>query len=203
MRQHDGPVAFRHARVSQIEIMLCGHYNRKYGAPGPVRNPPGTHLFQKRIIIYYYIRATSGITIGREHFFRESGRVSIDLWILTRAPDPSSARFSFIFSSSPLPFIHWSLADHKNFACWLIRSLRFLRNSSAGPRAEPGDAARFWWKRASSWRNCRTGAFDFADRILSLFFSFCNLCSSNFYHNAKKRTCLVYHRVRVLKRTRF
>lgn len=47
--------AFRHVRVSQIEIMLCGHYNRKYGAAlVRVRYLYAVRLFQKRIIIYYY-----------------------------------------------------------------------------------------------------------------------------------------------------
>jgi len=34
--------------------MLCGHYNRKYGAAlARVRYLHAVHLFQKRIIIYY------------------------------------------------------------------------------------------------------------------------------------------------------
>jgi len=46
--------AFRHVRVSQIEIMLCGHYNRKYGAAlARARYLHAVRLFQKRIIIYY------------------------------------------------------------------------------------------------------------------------------------------------------
>lgn len=49
MRRHDSSPAFRHVRVSQIEIMLCGHYNRKYGAARySVRYPHAVHLYFKR-----------------------------------------------------------------------------------------------------------------------------------------------------------
>lgn len=108
MRQHDGPVAFRHARVSQIEIMLCGHYNRKYGAPGPVRNPPGTHLFQKRIIIYYYTGYERNN--NRPRAFLPRIRSSFDRSLNTYASlDPPHPHVFLLFylssspSSSPAP----------------------------------------------------------------------------------------------------
>lgn len=113
MRQHDGPLAFRHARVSQIEIMLCGHYNRKYGAPGPVRNPPGTHLFQKRIIIYYYTGYERNNNRPRAALPRT--RSSFDRSLNTYAsPDPHPHVFLyFLLFSSYLR----SSADRRNFVC--------------------------------------------------------------------------------------
>lgn len=96
MRQHDGPVAFRHARVSQIEIMLCGHYNRKYGASSPVRNLPGTHLFQKRIIIYYYIG--SELNNNRPRATLPRTRSSFDRSLNTYASLDPHPRASFTFS---------------------------------------------------------------------------------------------------------
>lgn len=45
--RHDSSPAFRHVRVSQIEIMLCGHYNRKYGAAR--YTPLGIHMLSTSI----------------------------------------------------------------------------------------------------------------------------------------------------------
>lgn len=138
MRQHDGPVAFRHARVSQIEIMLCGHYNRKYGAPGPVRNPPGTHLFQKRIIIYYYTGYERNN--NRPRAFLPRIRSSFDRSLNTYASlDPHPHVFLLFYYPLSL-FFACSLLDHKNFACCLSYD---SEEQLTGPRELSRNAARF------------------------------------------------------------
>lgn len=106
MRRHDSSSAFRHVRVSQIDIMLCGHYNRKYEA--------GTHphvmlcrscsvrcvstcqppIFQKRIIIYYYYEYARNDNSAGTCFTLPGTRSSPDRSLNTYAFHLSSASSS-------------------------------------------------------------------------------------------------------------